>query len=101
LVKSVTRQVVADRPSHMAEWPPGLTSTDFWLRIPGYCLLKSVIMKPTRERLQSGAGRLGGLASRAPPGPTSQWPLHTTSSCLVQFQGGTSFGGIPNFLVIS
>jgi hypothetical protein len=58
-------------------------------------------MKLTRERLQSGADRPGGLASRPPPGLTSQWPLHTVSLCQVYSQGDTYFGGIPNFLVIS
>jgi hypothetical protein len=46
---------MVDRPSHMAEWPQGLASSDFWLWIPYYRLLESVTMKPTRERLQSGA----------------------------------------------
>jgi hypothetical protein len=71
LVKSVTRQVVADRPSHMAGWPQGLASTNFRLRIPYYRLLDSVTVKLTRERLQSGAGQTGGLTGRPPPRPTS------------------------------
>jgi hypothetical protein len=58
-------------------------------------------VKPTRERLQSGAGQPGGLAGRPPAGPTGQRPLHTTSSCLVHSQGDTYFDGIPNFVVIS
>jgi hypothetical protein len=51
-------------------------------------------VKPTRERLHSGAGRLGSLASQPPPGPTGQWPLHTASSCQVHSWGDTYFGGI-------
>jgi hypothetical protein len=58
-------------------------------------------MKLTHERLQSGAGRLGGLAGRPPTGPSGQWPLHTTSSCQVHSWGDSYFGGITNFLVIS
>jgi hypothetical protein len=49
-------QVVADRPSHVACLPRGLASIDFWLRIPYYCLLDSVTVKLTCERLQSGTG---------------------------------------------
>jgi hypothetical protein len=59
LVKFVTHQVVAGRPSHMAGRPPGLASIDFQLWIPCYHLLESVTVKPTRERLQSGADRPG------------------------------------------
>jgi hypothetical protein len=55
LVKSVTRQVVAGRPSHMANQPSSSASTDLHLGIPLYRLLDSVIMKPTHERLQGGA----------------------------------------------
>jgi hypothetical protein len=51
LVMSVTRQVVAD-------WPWSSASTDLELGIPLYCLLESVTVKPTHERLQGGAGRL-------------------------------------------
>jgi hypothetical protein len=57
-------------------------------------------MKLTRERLQSGAGRTGGLVGRPPPGPTGQRPLYTTSLCQVHSWGDTYFGGILNFLVI-
>jgi hypothetical protein len=94
LIKSVTRQVLAGRPSHMASRPPSPASTDFKLRIPCYHLLESVPMKQTRERLQSGAGR-------PPPRPTGQWPLHTASSCQVHSRSDTYFGGIPISLVIS
>jgi hypothetical protein len=62
LVKSITRQMVAGQP-----WSS--TFTDLQLGIPLYCLLENVIMKPTHERLQGGAGRPGGLAGRPPLGP--------------------------------
>jgi hypothetical protein len=96
LVKLITRQVVADRPSHMAQWPRGPTSTDFLLRIPCYRLLESVTVKPTRERLQSGTGQ--------PATPWTHWskqPLHTAFSYKVHSQGDTYFDGILNFLLIS
>jgi hypothetical protein len=99
--QSVTRQVVAGRPSHMAERPRGPTTTNFWLQIPCYRLLESVTVKPARERLQSGADWPGGLAGRPPPGSTTQRPLHTASSCKVHFWGDTYFGGILNFFIIS
>jgi hypothetical protein len=57
LVKLVTHQVMAGRP-----WGPA--STDIWLWIPYYRLLESVTLKPTHERLQCGASRLGGMAGR-------------------------------------
>jgi hypothetical protein len=101
LVKSITCQVVADRPSHVDGWPWTSASTDHELGIPLYRLLESVIVKPNRERLQYGADRPGGLAGQPPPRPTAQWPLHTASSCHVHPRGDTYFGGIPNFLVIS
>jgi hypothetical protein len=72
LVKSVTHQVVAGRPSHVAERSRGPASIDFRLQIPCYRLLESVTMKPTHERLQSGVYWSGGLADRPPPRPTSQ-----------------------------
>jgi hypothetical protein len=100
LVKLVTRQVVADRPSHVVDRPWSLASTDFQLGILLYRLLESVTAKPTHERLQGGAGRLGGLAGQPPPSPTGQQPLHT-ASCQVHPRGDTYFGGILNFLVIS
>jgi hypothetical protein len=101
MVKLVTHQVVAGRPSHVAERPWGPASTEFWLRIPCYRLLESVTVKPTHERLQSGAGRPGGLAGWPPPGPTGQRHLHIASSCQVHSQSDTYFGEIPNFLVFS
>jgi hypothetical protein len=76
LVKSVTHQVVAGRPSHMAGRPWSSASTNLQLGISFYHLLESVTAKPTHERLQGGAGQ-------PPPGPTSQRPLHTSSSCQV------------------
>jgi hypothetical protein len=69
LVKSVTCQVVAGRPSHMADRPWSSASTDLQLGIPLYRLLESVTVKRTRERLQGGASRSGGLAGRPPLGP--------------------------------
>jgi hypothetical protein len=51
LVKSVTRQVAAGWPSHMAVRPWSSASTDLQLGIPLYHLLESVTMKPTHERL--------------------------------------------------
>jgi hypothetical protein len=51
LIKLVTCQVLAGRPSHMAGRPPDPASTDFQLQIPCYHLLESVPMKPTHERL--------------------------------------------------
>jgi hypothetical protein len=101
LVKLVTCQVVAGRPSHMVDRPWSSASTDLQLRIPLYRLLESVTAKLTRERLQGGVRRSRGLAGWPPPRPTGQWPLHTASSCQVLPRGDTYFGGIPNFLVIS
>jgi hypothetical protein len=100
-VKSVTHQVVAGWPSHVAERPRGLASTDFQLRIRCYHLLETATVKSTRERLQSGADRPGGLAGWPPLRPTDQRPLHTASSCQIRSRGDTYFGGIPNFFVIS
>jgi hypothetical protein len=98
LIKLVTCQVVAGRPSHMADRPWSSAFTDLQLGIPLYHLLESVITKPTREWLQGGAGWPGGLAGWPPPGPTSQWSFHTVSSCQVHPWGDTNFDGIPNFL---
>jgi hypothetical protein len=56
LVKLVTCQVVVGRPSHMAGRPWSLASTDLQLGIPLYHLLEGVTAKPTRERMQGGAG---------------------------------------------
>jgi hypothetical protein len=100
-IKSVTRQVLAGRPSQVARWPSSPASTNFQLQIPFCRLLESVPVKPIRERLKSGAGRPGSLAGWPPSGPTGQWPLHTASSCQVHSRGDTYFGGIPIFLVIS
>jgi hypothetical protein len=55
LVKSVTCQVVASRPWSSA-------SANLQLGIPLYRLLESVTVKTTRERVQGGADRPGGLA---------------------------------------
>jgi hypothetical protein len=71
-IKSVTHQVLADRPSHMAERPQSSASTDFQLRIPCYRLLESMLVKLTHEMLQSGADRPRSLAGQLPLGPTSQ-----------------------------
>jgi hypothetical protein len=101
LAKSVTCQVVASWSSHMAGRPWSSASTNFQKGIPLYCLLETVTSKPTRERLQDGAGRPRGLTGRPSPRPTGQRPLHTTSSCQVHPWGDSYFGGIPNFLVIS
>jgi hypothetical protein len=75
LIKSVTCQVLASQPSHVAGRSPSLASTNFELRIPCYGLLESVPVKQISERLQSGADRPRSLAGRAPPRPTGQWPL--------------------------
>jgi hypothetical protein len=101
LIKSVTCQVLADWPSHMAGPPPSPASTDFKLRISCYRLLESMPVKQTHERLQSGTGQPESLAGWPPPGPTSQWPLHTASSCQVHSRGDTYFGGILIFFVIN
>jgi hypothetical protein len=66
LVKSVTRQVVAGQPSHIAGRPQGPASIDFQLRILCYRLVESATVKLTHEWLQSGASRPRGLAD---------WPL--------------------------
>jgi hypothetical protein len=87
LVKSITHQAVVGQPWSSA-------ATGLQLGIPLYHLLESVTAKPNRERLHGGAGR-------PPPEPTGQQPLHSASSCQVDSQGDTYFGGIPNFLVIS
>jgi hypothetical protein len=62
LVKLVTRQVVAGRPSHVTSRPWSSPSTYLQLGTPLYHLLESVTVKPTCERLQGGAGW-------PPPGP--------------------------------
>jgi hypothetical protein len=55
LVKSVSHQVLARLPSHVAKRPWGPASTDFQLQIPCYRILESVAVKSSREMLQSGA----------------------------------------------
>jgi hypothetical protein len=97
LVKLVTCQVVAGRPSHVADWPWSLASTDLQLGIPLYSLLESVTVKPTHERLQGGADQPQSLVGRPPPRPTGQQPFHIASSCEVHLRGNTYFGGILNF----
>jgi hypothetical protein len=94
LIKLVTHQMWAGRPSHVAGQPPSPASTDFQHRIPYYRLLESVPVWKMHERLNSGA-------DRPPSGTTGLWPLHTASSCQVHSRGDTYFGGIPIFLVIS
>jgi hypothetical protein len=47
--------VLAGLPSRVAGRPPSPASTDFKLWILCYCLLESVPVKQTHERLQSGA----------------------------------------------
>jgi hypothetical protein len=63
LVKLLTCQAVAGR-----SWSS--VTTNIQLGIPLYCLLESFTVKPNHERLQGGAGWIGGMASRPPPGPT-------------------------------
>jgi hypothetical protein len=74
LVKLVTCQVFANRPSHVSGQPGSSASTNLYLGILLYHLLESVPAKPSHERLHGGAGR-------PPSKPTSQRPLHTASSC--------------------
>jgi hypothetical protein len=66
LVKSVTRQVVVSRPSHVAGQPWSSASTNLQLGISVYRILESVTVKPTRERLQGGAARPGSVAGQPP-----------------------------------
>jgi hypothetical protein len=93
LIKSVIRQVLAGRPSHVAGRPSSAASIDFKPRVPFHRLLEKITAKETHWRLQSGAGR-------PPTGPTHPWPLHIASSCQVYSRGDTYFVRIPNFLVI-
>jgi hypothetical protein len=81
LIMLVTCQVLAGQP-----W--SLASTDCQPRIPDYCLLESITVKASFERLHSGADRSESLADWPPMGPTGQWLLHTTSSCQMHSQGG-------------
>jgi hypothetical protein len=69
LIKSVTCQVLAGQPSHVARQPPSLASTDFQLQIPCYRLLESVPVKPIHEREKNGADLPGSLVSCHPLGP--------------------------------
>jgi hypothetical protein len=69
MVKLVTHQVVAGRPSHVAGWPQVPASTNFWHQILYYNLLESVTMKPTHEWLQSGPTVQGVLPIGHPLGP--------------------------------
>jgi hypothetical protein len=85
LIKSVTCQVLAGQPSHVAGWSWSAASTDSMTRVPFCRLLESVTTKENHERLQSGA-------DRPPTGPTRQCPLHVASSCQVHFLGDTYFG---------
>jgi hypothetical protein len=100
-VKSITHQVVAGWPRHVAGRPWSSASTNLQLGILLYRLLESVTVKPTCERLQGGASRPRGFTDQPPPGPTGQQPLHPASSCQVHPLGDTYFGRIPNFLVVS
>jgi hypothetical protein len=97
LIKSVTRQVLAGQPSHVAGQPPSLAATNFILRIPCYRLLERVSVKQTRKRLQSGAGQPGSLVGCPPPRPTGQWPLRTASTRYVYSHGDTLFWWNSNF----
>jgi hypothetical protein len=94
LVKSVTCQVLAGWPSHVADRPWSVASTDSKPRVPFYRLLESVTTKESHGRLQSGVGR-------PPTGPIHQRPLHAASSCQVHSGGDIYFGRIPHFLIIS
>jgi hypothetical protein len=68
LIKSVRHQVLAGRPSHMANRPWSSGSIDYQPRIPDYRLLGSITTKASRERMQSGVGRPGILSGRPPMG---------------------------------
>jgi hypothetical protein len=81
LIKSVIRQVLAGRPSHVAGRPWVEASTDSRPQVLFHCLLESVTAKETHGSLQSGAGQPESLAGQPPTGPTRQWPLHMASPC--------------------
>jgi hypothetical protein len=100
-IKLVIHQVLAGRPSHVADRPSSLASTDSRPRVPIHRLLESITAKETHGRLQSGAGWLGSLAGGPPTRPTYLWPLYMASSCQVHSRGDTCFGRIPNFLIIT
>jgi hypothetical protein len=87
LVESVTRQLVAGRPSHKVGWPRGSASTNFHLWIPCYRLLESVTVKQTQERLQSGAVQpLGALVSSLCTLPPRVRYIPGVTLILVEFQ---------------
>jgi hypothetical protein len=73
LIKSVIHQVMAGRPSHVADRPSSAASTDSRTRVPFHCLLESITAKETHGSLQSGAGphplvpHISGLCT---------WPHH-------------------------
>jgi hypothetical protein len=71
LIKSVIRQVLAGRPSHVGDRPSSTASTHSRPRVRFNCLLECVTIKKTHERLQSGADQAGSLVGRPPTGPTS------------------------------
>jgi hypothetical protein len=49
LIKSVTHQVVVGRPSHMADRPCGLASTDFLYRLGLPLLMQTRVMEATGQ----------------------------------------------------
>jgi hypothetical protein len=57
LIKSVTREVLAGQPSHVAGQPWGAATTDSRPRVPFHCLLETFTAKETHGRLQSEASR--------------------------------------------
>jgi hypothetical protein len=80
LIKSVIRQVLASRHSHVADRPSSAASTDARPQVPFHRLLESITTKETHGRLQSGARQLGSLAF---------------AHGLLMLR----FGRIPNFLI--
>jgi hypothetical protein len=101
LIKSVTRQVVAGRLSHMAARPCGLASTDFLQHLGLPLLVETHVHEAVCQTDIKHSRPARGFGRPATPGPTSQRPLYTTSLCQVHPRGDTYFGGIPNILVIS
>jgi hypothetical protein len=69
LVKSVTRHVVAGRPSHMAGQPWSLASTDLQLGIPLYHLLESVPVKANMRGCKVQPTGMGVWPAGHPLGP--------------------------------
>jgi hypothetical protein len=55
LINSAIHQVLVDRPSHVADRPSSVASTDSRPRVPFHRLLESITAKETHGRLQSGA----------------------------------------------